>query len=283
LDPPAYGSGASECHLVDRHEGFTVLLLGVWYLVDLHVLGDGGAGGRAVAAEDVDDAGGKASFFDEFGDVEGGERRLLAGFEDGDAAGGEAGAELPSKHEKGEVPGDDLSAHANGFVEGHGEEVAVDGHCLALDLVSPASIVAQAADDQVKVGRSAVHLAISSVGLAVVQRLHLSQIRAVALDEVSQLVDQVAAAGGVHGAPGGADGEGGAGSFDCKVDVCFIRLLHLADYLLGCGVDGGEGLAADGVDEFAVDEEAGLEFGNVDVVRHGGFAGQCMLFTAAIL
>lgn len=235
-------------------------------LVNFHVFGDGGTSSGAVAAEDIDNTGGKACFLDEFGDVKGRQRSLLAGLEDRDASGGKAGAELPCEHEEGEVPGDDLAAHADGLVVGHGEEVAVDGHGLALDLVGPASVVAEAVDDEVEVSGRSVCFAVSGVRFAVVQRLELAKVRAVSFNEISKLVQQVAAAGCVHGPPGRAEGKGGAGSVDSEVDVSFIGLLHLADDLFGGRVDGGEGLAADRVDELAVDEQAGLEFGNVDVV-----------------
>lgn len=46
-------------------------------LVDVHVGGDGGAGGTAEAGDDVDDAGGEAGLLDELGGVEGAERGEL--------------------------------------------------------------------------------------------------------------------------------------------------------------------------------------------------------------
>jgi hypothetical protein len=48
-----------------------------------------------------------------------------------------AGAELPGLHQHGEIPGNDLSDHADGFMPGVAEVVAVDGDGLAVNLVGP--------------------------------------------------------------------------------------------------------------------------------------------------
>ena len=48
---------------------------------------------------------------------------------------------LPGRHEERKVPGDDLRTHADGLVQRVGPERAVDGDCLAVNLVSPAASV----------------------------------------------------------------------------------------------------------------------------------------------
>ena len=83
------------------------------------MFGDCSACSRTVAAQDVDDPGGEAGLVNELGDVEGRQGGLFAGFENGHAASSETRAEFPCEHEKREVPGDDLAAHADGLVVGH--------------------------------------------------------------------------------------------------------------------------------------------------------------------
>jgi hypothetical protein len=174
LDFPADSGGARERNLVD-----------------LHVLCDRSASSRAIAAQDVDDAGGEACFLDELGDVEGGQGGLFAGFENSHTASGKARTELPCKHEQREVPRDDLAADADRLVISHGQEVAVDGNNFAFDLVRPAGVVAQAADNEVEVSFGTVP-SVLLLGLAVVQRLELLEVLAIPHDEVSQPVHEVA-------------------------------------------------------------------------------------------
>ena len=79
-------------------------------LVDVHVRGEGGAGGLAEAGDDVDDSGREAGLLDQLGGEQGGERGLLGGLEDDGVTGGDGWADLPRPHENWEVPWDDLSA-----------------------------------------------------------------------------------------------------------------------------------------------------------------------------
>ncbi len=106
--------------------------------VNFHVLCNCSAGGWSVAAQDVDDARGETSLLDQLGDVKSRQGSLLAGLEDHDASSGKARSHLPSEHQQGEVPWDDLAANADGFVVSHGQEIAVDGDGFALDLIGPA-------------------------------------------------------------------------------------------------------------------------------------------------
>lgn len=74
------------------------------------------------------------------------------------------------------------------------------------------------------------------------------------LDEVGELEEEAAALGGVHVAPGL---EGAAGGLDGDVHVGLVGLLDLGDDLARGRVDGLEGLAREGVDPLAVDQELG--------------------------
>ncbi len=79
-------------------------------LVNVHVGRDGGTGSLAETRDQVEDTGGEASLFDELSKDEARERGLLSSLHDNGVAGGQGRANLPRQHEKGEVPGDNLTA-----------------------------------------------------------------------------------------------------------------------------------------------------------------------------
>ena len=80
-------------------------------LVNIHVRGDGGTGNLAEPGDDVENTGGEASLLDVLGKHQSGQRSLLSRLQDNGVASRERRPDLPSKHEKGEVPGDDLAAN----------------------------------------------------------------------------------------------------------------------------------------------------------------------------
>ena len=135
---------------------------------------------------------------------------------------------------------------------GVAEVVAADRDGLAVDLVGPAGVVAEAVDHQRQVGVAAL-----ADRLAVVERLQLGQLVDVLLDQVGELVHQAAAVAGVHLAPG-AGVERLAGGLDRQVDIGGIPLGDLGDDFLGRRVDRLERLAADAVAPLAVDQQLGL-------------------------
>ena len=79
-------------------------------------LGEGGAGGRAVAGHDVDDAVGEAGFLGQRRHAQGRQRRLLGRLQDDGVAGRQGRAPLPRLHQQREVPRDDLADDADRFV-----------------------------------------------------------------------------------------------------------------------------------------------------------------------
>ena len=81
--------------------------------------GEGLAHGWAGAEEQLRRAGWEAGFGDEFEKLDGGQRRRLGGLEDAAIARGEAGRELPRRHEQRIVPRDDLSAYADWLADDH--------------------------------------------------------------------------------------------------------------------------------------------------------------------
>ena len=82
-------------------------------LVDVHVGGHGGTSHLTESGDDVDNASGETSLFDQLGGEESAEGSLFGGLEDDGVTSGKGGAELPCEHEQGEVPWDDLSADTN--------------------------------------------------------------------------------------------------------------------------------------------------------------------------
>lgn len=126
------------------------------------------------------------------------------------------------------------------------EHVWVDVDGLALDLVGPAAVVAEAADDGADVAAG------QGDGLAVVERLDGGQEVHVLLAQLGQL-DQVDAAllrGGA--APDAIKGLARGGDGD--VDILLGGLVHGADDLFCGRVDDLERLLLDTLDELVVDE-----------------------------
>ena len=79
-------------------------------LVDVHVRGDGSTGDLAEAGDDVDDTWWETSLLDELAGEESTKWCLFSRLEDDGVTAGNGGADLPRKHEEGEVPWDDLTA-----------------------------------------------------------------------------------------------------------------------------------------------------------------------------
>eukprot|EP00760_Papus_ankaliazontas_P027766 PhM_4_TR3439/c0_g1_i2/m.94172 len=223
-------------------------------LVNVHVGGQGSARGGAVAGHNVDDAGGVAGLVHKLGEAQGGERRLLGGLKDDAAAARERGRKLPRGHQEREVPGDDLADDAEGLATHDREEVAVDGVGLALNLVGPAGVVAEALDSECDVNVEGL-----AEGLSVVKGLERRQLLLVLLDKISQAKHQVAALRAVHELP--LLLESTASRTHGDVDVGLVTLGDVADLLAGGGVHDRELLARDGVDEATVDEHLRVEGG----------------------
>ena len=213
----------------------------------------GVAGGLAEAGDDVDHAGGEPGLHGQLAHAQGGERGLLGRLEHDGAAGGQRGAPLPGDHQHREVPGDDLPGDAHRLAAGVAEVPAADRDRLAVDLVGPAGVVAEAVDHQRQVGMAAL-----ADRLAVVQGLELGQLVDVRFDQVGELVHQPPAVAGVGLAPG-ARVKRLPRRLDGAVDVGGVALGDLGDDLLGRRVDRGERLAAVAVDPLAVDQQLGLD------------------------
>lgn len=164
-------------------------------LVDFHVFGNWCSSIWPIAAEDVDDG-----LLDKLCDMKRRHRSLLAGLQHHDPACGKTRSHFPGTHQQGEVPRKNLTEHADGFVVSHGEKVAVDGDGLSFDLVGPASVVAKARNDEMKVSLGYIP-SVLHLRFAVVKSLQLFEVLAVSDDEVNELVHEVAAAESSHGPP----------------------------------------------------------------------------------
>lgn len=218
-------------------------------LVNVHVAGDGSTSDTTETGDNVDHTRGEASLLDELAGVQTGKRGLLSGLEDDGVTGGDGGGDLPSPHEEGEVPGDNLTADTNGLVAGVGEGLGVGVNGLTVDLVGPAGVVTDAAQGvgQVDLGHGE--------GLAVVESLNGGQSINVALNQVGQLVQETTTVGRGNPSPFALKGLAGGGHGD--VDILLVGLVDGGDNLLVGGVDSLEGLALGALDVFVVDEPVG--------------------------
>lgn len=129
----------------------------------------------------------------------------------------------------------------------HHAGVDIDG--LALDLVGPSTVVADAANDGANITAGHVD------GLAVVERLDSSEKLGVLLSDVGKLEHQVGT-GVWCGVDAPCGVESLASSGDCEIDILLGTLADLGDDLLGGGVNDVELLLVDTLDPLVVDETA---------------------------
>ncbi len=99
-------------------------------------------------------------------------------------------------------------------------------------------------------GRS--HGAGHGIGLSIVEGFEAREFVRVALDEIGELVQELAALGGAHLAPC-AGFECGASGAHGAINVSGVGFGHLADFLAAGGIDGGEGFFGNTVHPFVVD------------------------------
>ena len=166
-------------------------------LVHAGVLRQSVARGLAEAGDDVDHPGRVTGLDCQLAQAQRGQGGRIGRLEHDRTASGQRRAPLPGDHEQREVPGDDLPSDADRLSLGVAEVVAADGDDLALDLVGPAGVIAEAVDHERQVDVAAL-----GDWLAVVKGLELGQLVDVLLDQVGEPVHQAAAIAGIHLAPG---------------------------------------------------------------------------------
>jgi hypothetical protein len=242
-------------------------------LVDIGMIGERRACGLAEAGDDVDDAVGYAGFRDQFAEAERREGRLLGGLENDGAASGERRRELPRRHHEREVPRDDLSDHADRLAQRISVPIAGARHRngFASEARRPSGHIAEHVD-------RAADVVPARIGdrLAVVERLDLGEFVGVLFEEVAELPHELRAVAGRNARPL-AGFERLSRRRDRGVDVRLVARRHVGDDLLCRRVLDLEGLAALGLDPFAVNQHvmllgekrlrvlAELRFGNGDV------------------
>lgn len=130
------------------------------------------------------------------------------------------------------------------------EHVGGDIDGLALDLIGPTTIVAEAANNGTDVAAGV------GDGLAVVERLNSGEELEVLLGEVGELEEEVTSLLGGGLPPLALEGLASGG--DGQVDILLGTLADGGDDLLGGGVDNLELLLVDTLSPLAVDETANL-------------------------
>ena len=133
---------------------------------------------------------------------------------------------------------------------GEAEVRAVDGDRLPVDLVAPSRVVPVAINHEREVSVVRVR-----ERLTVVQGLEAGEVLAVPLDEVGQLVQQVAPLRGVHGAPRASQLERLLRCGHGLVHVSLVALGNVAYLFPRAGVDGGECGPTHGIVPRVVDED----------------------------
>ena len=128
------------------------------------------AAGRAVAGDDVDDAGRQFRLLEDLGQHEGTQRRRLGRLQDAGVARGQGRREFPRRHQQREVPRDDLP--------GDTERPGIRAEAGVVELVGPAGVV-----EEVRGGQRDVDVARFADGLAVVERLDDGQLARALLDQ----------------------------------------------------------------------------------------------------
>jgi hypothetical protein len=68
------------------------------------------------------------------------------------------------------------------------------------------------------------------------------------------LVQQTTASGSIHVAPLGAASEGSLCSSHCQVNIGFVSLSDVRDFLSSCRINRRKSFAAAGIDELVVNE-----------------------------
>ena len=225
------------------------------HLVDVVVGGQGGTGSLAEPGHNVDHPVGHPGLGDELGQAQRRERGLLSGLEDHAVSRSQSRPELPRRHQKREVPRDDLAHDSHRLAQGVRMEVGArrvrnrDVDCVALDLGRPPGHIVEQVGGQGNVGHTG-----HPQGLAVVQCLELGQFVEMVEDQVTNPPDDPAPLRGRQASPGTVL-EGPAG--------CPHRPIDVLDPAGGDGrqrVTGGrigrlEGLARSGVNPSSVNEQ----------------------------
>ncbi|MCY1415980.1 hypothetical protein D9M71_314790 [compost metagenome] len=238
--------------------------------VDVHVQAEGLAGGFAEARHHVQHAFREARFQRQFGQAQGGERRLLGGLEHHRVAGGQRRGEFPGGHVEGEVPRHHRADHAQRHAGDGGEGVLRGRGDLVVELVDAFRVPGEHAGGAGHVDVPGVHHR-----LAHVQRVEQGQFLAVGEHQFGELEQHRLALARRHARPG-AVVEGIARGAHGGVDLDLAAGGDVGQQAVGRRVDGSEGSAVGGghaaaTDQGAVDEglAGGTQLPVVELVHQG--------------
>jgi hypothetical protein len=205
---------------------------GEGHAVDEPMGGQVGARLLAEAGHHVDDAGWQACGEGEFGEREGGERRLFGGLQDGGAARGQRRGERSHRHAERVVPRRDMGGDAERLEFGEVHDVAAERHRDAFELVRRASAIAQGRHCAANVAAGRADR------LARVMGLEPSEQFAVRLDDCGEIQQKVAAFLGRQPTPGTVERVAGRGGR--AIHVLGRPARDPREFRLGTRVDAGE-------------------------------------------
>ena len=118
---------------------------------------------------------------------------MVGGLENGAAASGQHGGQLPRGHEEGEVPRHNLAHHADGFAKHQRHGVFVQHYGSALVGAHNARKITEVVG-----GKRNIHIQGFPNGLAVVQSFDHCQVLFVGVDKVGNFQQQIGAFDGVY-------------------------------------------------------------------------------------
>jgi hypothetical protein len=162
------------------------------------------------------------------------------------AAGRQRRGQRAHRHAEREIPWDDVRGHAQRLQPGEIDDALAQRDHRALDLVGRTGVVAQRLDHAVDVAARGAH------GFSHVARLQPRQRLALPGHQIGEAIQQAPAIRRRQLAPGAAPRR--VRRRDRPLDLGRAATGHVADHLLGRGVDGGKGATVRRGDRLAVDD-----------------------------
>ncbi len=199
---------------------------------------------------------GNSGFLENLGQMHRGDAGGLGRLQHAGVPAGEGGRELPRRHQKREIPRNDLPRDAERLRRPAGKRVA--------QLIRPAGVV-----EEVRRHQRQIDVAAFLDRLAAIHRLHDGQLARLLLDQPRDAVEILPALATRHFAPDVLVSR--ARRLHGTIDIMRVALGDLGQLLFRRGIDGGEILPRMRRDEFAVDEVliARLELDVIVRLRRG--------------
>lgn len=157
-------------------------------------------------------------------------RSLFGWLENNRVSGSQCWCDFPGQHQDRIVPRNDLTANTNWLQASERYNITIGRNGFAMNLVRPTGVVTQIVQRTVNVKVSL------GPRFPIVQHFQIGQIFPVTINQIGQLVDQLATFGCVQSSPCGIQFECLSGSLHCFVNVClwaeqnkFINLVEQTD------------------------------------------------------